>query len=501
MDLPLSLRIRPVNDAPVRQDGGFVLYWMIAARRASHNFALDRAIDWSASLGRPLVVLEALRSDYRWASTRLHRFVIEGMRDNAAAFAGGPALYYPYVEPARGSARGLLETLGESACVVVTDDFPCFFLPHMVASAGRRVTVRLEAVDSNGLLPIRLAGKAYPAAVHFRRHLQKHVRTCLREFPRDDPFAQRAVPPATALELAVCSRWPVADFGQLLGSSSGLRGLPIDHVVPSVSLVGGSVAGRERLRQFAPSVAAYDQVHSHPDDEGTSGLSPYLHFGHVSAHEVFTTLVRAEHWSLSRLGTVSGSREGFWGVSRGLEAFLDQLLTWRELGLNTCTYRPADYDRFSSLPDWARHTLERHAGDSRPFLYSQDQFENAETHDPLWNAAQRQLREEGWMHNYLRMLWGKKILEWSPSPEQALTIMKDVMDRWAVDGRDPNSYAGYCWTLGRYDRPWPERPVYGTVRSMSSENTRRKVRVKRILERYGGLPPSERAHQARLLTD
>ena len=172
-------------------------------------------------------------------------------------------------------------------------------------------------------------------------------------------------------------------------------------------------------------------------------------------------------------------------MSAGAEAFLDQLITWRELGYNMCFLRD-DYDRYESLPGWARNTLEQHAPDIRPHVYSPEEFEAACTHDPLWNAAQTQLLREGRIHNYLRMLWGKKILHWSESPRAALTVMLELNNRYALDGRNPNSYSGIFWVLGRYDRPWgPERPVFGKVRYMTSRNTLRKLRLKDYLKTYG----------------
>jgi deoxyribodipyrimidine photo-lyase len=171
-------------------------------------------------------------------------------------------------------------------------------------------------------------------------------------------------------------------------------------------------------------------------------------------------------------------------MSAGAEARLDELVTWRELGFNMAARRD-DYDRYESLPDWARKTLEKHQRDRRPTVYSLEDFEAAATHDPLWNAAQRQLVREGRIHNYLRMLWGKKILEWSASPRDALETMIELNNRFALDGRDPNSYSGIFWCLGRYDRAWgPERPIFGTVRYMSSENTARKLHVTQYLRRY-----------------
>jgi deoxyribodipyrimidine photo-lyase len=179
---------------------------------------------------------------------------------------------------------------------------------------------------------------------------------------------------------------------------------------------------------------------------------------------------------------------GFWNMGQSAEAFMDQLMTWREIGLNMC-WRESNYDRYESLPDWAQKTLEEHAADQRPYLYTPEEFEAAQTHDALWNAAQRQLVGEGRIHNYLRMLWGKKILHWSQSPREALNIMIHLNNKYALDGRDPNSYSGIFWVLGRYDRAWgPEREVFGKIRYMTSESTRSKFSVKGYLQRYAELP-------------
>lgn len=195
----------------------------------------------------------------------------------------------------------------------------------------------------------------------------------------------------------------------------------------------------------------------------------------------------AAGWDPSRLADrPTGRREGWWGLPPGAEAFLDELVTWRELGYGFCFHR-ADYDRYASLPDWARRTLDDHAVDRRPELYSRRALETAATADPVWNAAQHQLLVDGRIHNYLRMLWGKKVLAWSRSPRAALLTLIELNNKYAVDGRDPNSYTGIFWTLGRFDRPWgPVRPIFGTVRYMSSSATLRKLRlacVPRVLER------------------
>lgn len=479
-----AIRIRSASQRPVEPSREFVLYWMTAARRPTWNTALDRALEHCRQLGKPLVVLEPLAVDYPWASDRLHAFVLDGMRSNVRAFDRRGVVYYPYVEPVAGAGRHLLATLAARACVVVTDDFPCFVIPGLIAAASARVSARVEAVDGNGLVPMTAAAKAYPSAALFRRFMQRRIARDLVEAPTANALERVDLPGAPALDDEK-RRWPPADDRTLRGRT--LHELPIDHRVTRVGLAGGHPAASKALGAFVDaSLAFYHERQRHPDANATSHLSPYLHFGHISAHEVFAAVARHERWTIGKLpASASGAREGWWGVGPGADAFLDQLVVWRELAFNTCAYRPDDYGTYASLPEWALRTLETHAGDERPFVYDIDTLERAGTHDVVWNAAQRQLRRDGWCHNYLRMLWGKKILEWSAHPGEALHAMVAIMNRWALDGRDPNSYAGYAWTLGRYDRPWPERPIFGKVRAMSSASTARKVRLRHYLEQYG----------------
>lgn len=469
-------------DTPPRAARRHVLYWMTAYRRAGWNFALERAARWAEKLGRPLVVLEALRVDYPWASERLHRFVLEGMRDNARAFAGKPVLYYPYVEPRKDAGKGLVAALARDASVVVTDDYPAFMIPHMAAAAMKQVDCRFELVDSNGLLPMRAAPRAFGRAVDFRRFLQKELGPWLERLPAEDVLQGMRLPAHEGLP-EIEKRWPMAT-GDLPGLAASL---PVNHAVPPAAIPGGRIAAGARMEEFlARRLARYPEDRNEPEIDGTSGLSPYLHFGHASVHEVFARLARLEGWSPTKLAAkANGKKEGWWGMTPAAEAFLDELVTWRELGFNHCSRRPDDYDRYESLPAWARATLEAHLGDTRKHLYTVAELEAAATHDPLWNAAQRQMMRDGWFHNYMRMLWGKKILEWSATPQDALAAMIHLMNKHSLDGRDPASYAGYQWILGAFDRPWaPQRPVFGSVRYMSSENTARKLSVKGYLQRY-----------------
>jgi len=481
-----AIRVRTVHPAQVREKGSFVLYWMTASRRVAHNYGLQRAVEHCVRLNKPLVILEALRCDYPYASDRLHAFILQGMADNLEACRSAGVCHHPYVETARGEGKGLLHALGSRACVVVTDLFPCFFLPRMLAAASRDLPVGLEAVDSCGLLPLQAAGRVFTTAASFRRFVQKGLHEHLAHPPERSPLSALAHAAPVSLPREIRNRWPAAGADTLRAGPEALARLPLDHGVAPVATPGGSRAGRGALDRFLrTAMGRYDTDANHPDRHAVSGLSPYLHFGHVSAHEVFSRVAGREGWRATRaVPQATGSRAGWWGMRPGAEAFLDQLVTWRELGYNLCFQRE-DYDRYESLPGWARETLERHAGDPRPYLYGPEAFRDARTHDPLWNAAQRQLLREGTIHNYLRMLWGKKILHWTSSPRQALEIMLELNDRYALDGRDPNSYNGIFWILGRYDRAWgPERPVFGKVRYMTSRSTARKLELRAYLERF-----------------
>lgn len=480
------IRIRRLNQIDYSTDGKYVLYWMISARRSTWNFGLQHAVDLAEKLQRPLLVLEALRVGYQWASDRLHRFVLQGMADNRRALAATPARYLAYVEPEGGAGSGLLESLAKHACCVVTDEFPCFFLPHMVERVSERLNVSLEAVDSNGLLPLAATEGEFTTAYSFRRFLQRSLPPFLLEMPRSDPFVSVNLPPFRRLPEGITRRWPDASNALLTADSSALGQLPIDHSVTGAVMDGGAEAAEDALQTFLDQrLHRYHTDRNQPEGDAASGLSPWLHFGHISAHEVFTRLAEQECWSPDSLSEkASGARQGWWGMNEPAEAFLDELITWRELGYVFC-YHQSDYDQFESLPEWAQRTLADHASDERPYVYSLEDFESAGTHGRLWNAAQTQLVSEGRMHNYLRMLWGKKILHWSESPQEALRIMVELNNRYAVDGRNPNSYSGIFWVLGRFDRAWgPERPIFGKVRYMTSENTARKLKVDGYVRKY-----------------
>lgn len=491
MSVP-KIRIEACNVHEPNPARDVVVYWMIAQRRTKHNFALDRAIEWAKELGKPLVIFEPLRLGYRWSSQRMHRFVMDGMCDHMHACEDSAVTYYPYIEPERGLGKGLLAEMAARACVVITDDYPCFFLPRMVSAAALVVDVLMEKVDSNGILPLRAALKTYTTAYSFRRGLHKMLPAHLEHRPVADPLNGLELPTVPPEILAPMKRrWPAASASSLAhGNLDSLEGMDFEYDILPGPVRGGQVAAEQRLSDFVErDLDHYHTKRNDPVHDGASRLSPYLHFGHLSAHAAFEVVVSREQWSMDALPKATGKREGWWQVGPGSESFLDELITWREIGYNMTHREPNTYDVYESLPQWARTTLEEHVSDERDYLYTEEEFEAAQTHDELWNAAQTELVNNGSIHNYLRMLWGKKIIEWTPDPKTAMEIMTHLNNKYALDGRDPNSYSGIFWCMGRYDRGWGEREVFGKIRFMSSASTRRKYKVGEYIAMHQ--PPSK----------
>ena len=480
------IRIRPLNAEPLRANGRYVLYWMSSSRRSAWNFALDQAILRAKELRRALVVVETLACDSRWMNLRHAALVFGGMADNAKEFKRKRIEYLPVVAADSSRLERALTSLMKQAAAVVCD-WDVLREPTEFAKAlAAKSPVLVERVDSNGLLPIAATDHAYPTAYAFRRFLQRSLPDHLADLPSKAPKLSPHSPQADDLPLKA-TRYCLIGIESVVSNGPDLvtKQATNSQVLP-VELRGGSRAARQALTRFLEErLSRYETERNQPESDASSGLSPYLHHGHISVHQVFAELAEQQQWSPDRLADrASGSREGWWGVGSSSEAFLDELVTWREVGFNMCVHR-SDYDSVDSLPDWAQATLDEHADDRRSYEYSFDEFRNADTHDDLWNAAQRQLVREGIIHNYLRMLWGKKILEWTPDWQTALETMIELNNAYAVDGCDPNSYCGIFWVLGRYDRAWgPERPVFGKIRYMSSANTARKVHVRNYVKKH-----------------
>lgn len=497
-------RLRRVNGRPIQPAGKYVLYWPQMYRRLAHNHALDYALHIARHLKKPLVIYEGLRLDYPWASARFHLFLLEGMRDNAATAAQAGATYWPFVETPDQPARGLVRKLCENACLLVTDDYPQFIVPAQTNAVAGRVDIAVHAIDGNSLVPLALLGPPTGAAAHLRPKWHKlfaeawqHRATAEPDFGIDAKAAPK--PPFKLWQ-------PPKDLAAFVA------GLPIDQTVkPLAGVPGGTVEGAAVLADFVKfRLKRYADERSAPDDPkktAASRLSPYLHYGHLSIQQV-TEAVLGPKWTVAELNPKTRNKDDFFCRDANVNGFLDEAVTWRDVGYQwhyarmierkaagtvsrTSESMPSfNFDSFDfaplgadgtlagALPEWARATLTKHERDRREHLYTLEQLEAADTHDELWNAAQLELAATGRIHNYLRMLWGKKVLEWSETPEEAYRILEHLNNKYAIDGRDPNSYTGILWCFGLFDRPWPpERDVFGNIRYMSSDNTAKKFKL------------------------
>ena len=450
-------RVRRLNDRTTPARGDYVLYWMQAYRRGEDNAALAYAVARANELGVPCVVYEALRPDHPHASDRIHTFVLQGARDTARALATRGLRHVFFLPRTAGDARGVLAKLAARARLVVSDDYPSFIIPAHNAAAAARVPCPFVVVDDCAVVPLSLLAKAEIGARTIRPKLTRALEEWLR--PIEEPSPRWA--PPDRLELP---------FDALPLDTADLRACvtacAVDHSVPAVGeLPGGSVAALERLEQFARGpLATYAVDRNDPSREGTSGLSPYLHFGMLSAR---------------RAALVART----WGGGEGLDAFLEQLLVRRALSFNFARSRP-DHASYEALPAWARATLEEHSPDRRYADLSMADLESARSPDPLWNASMNELRERGVVHGYARMLWGKLPLLWMRRPADAHRAVMTLNDRWALDGRDPNGYANVSWCYGLHDRPWPKRPVFGAVRTMTSGSARKKLDFESYIEKW-----------------
>lgn len=491
-----SDRIRSANDKPVNENGEYIVYWMIACRRFNYNSSLEFAAKLAIEHKVPLLVIEEISTSHRFANDRIATFMIQGMVENVSVFKDNNIRYIPWVETPLSGPIGLLKEISKRAKIVVSDDFPTYYPSRAINAASKSIPVKMYAGDSNGVIPMSWTESAHTTAHGFRRWIHANFSRCPETWPKQNPIPKGAdLMMSDKLFKSVmkdCSvklppfewLWRCSEGGSV--GKKALSAIDIDHSVGPVRMAqGGRNTAMRKLAHFLTDrLERYHLDRNNVENPAVSGLSPWLHFGHVSSIEIVERILNQNDWSPDNIDpSRKGSREGWWGLSAGVESFLDQIITWRELGFNNA-YHNKNHNKFESIPEWAKKTLAEHSDDER-VLYTYEQIENAETHDEIWNAAQIQLTQTGIIHNYLRMLWGKRILEWASTPEQAANWMIELNDKYALDGRDPNSYTGIFWVLGRHDRAWgPERAIFGKIRYMSSERTRKKMNLKPYLQQY-----------------
>jgi deoxyribodipyrimidine photo-lyase len=416
---------------------------MQRAQRALDNPALDLAVEAANMLQQPAVVFFAPVPFYPDANLRHYTFLAQGIPDivTRAHERGVGFVLRRYPD------HSLLDFCEEvKASLVVGDENPLREPRRWRERAAKKLSVPLWTVDADVIVPSKLLEKEQYAARIIRPRLAQRL----------EQFLPLAGNPHAKVEW---QRSPGAGLRHDEATTDVTEGWKnLDRsVAPVESFRGGTREALRLLDDFVQhKLANYAENQSRPEIDGTSRLSPYLHFGHIGPHTVMHAVEQANASQVAK------------------DDYLNELLTWRELAINFVHFNPL-YDSIESAPDWARKTLAAHAGDPRQVAYTREELEHAATHDELWNAAQLQMLRAGWMHNYMRMYWAKKILEWSPSPSVAYQTALYLNDKYFLDGRDPNGYAGVAWAIGgKFDRPWFERPIFGTIRWMSGDAARKK---------------------------
>ncbi len=447
-----------VRRAGAPRDGAkCVVYWMQRALRIVDNPALDVAIETANLLGLPVVAFFSVIPNYPNANLRHYHFLAQGLRDVAEDAAARGVGFIVRRHPDN-SLEAFLEEV--EAALLIGDENPCREPERWRKVLAGRLRLPYWTVAADVVVPSALFNRSYFLLHHFRPHLKAQ----LPKFLAPQPAAQPSRP---------FKPWKAIPSFDLAGDiTSGFSKLD-RTVAPVDTFTGGTRAALHRLRAFVDQdLARYETTRNHPEVKGTSRLSPYLHFGNISP----LTIALAAQNAVER-GKASAA---------ACEKFLDELIGWRELAVLFVRHTPY-YDTWECAEPWARKTLIEHAGDPRSYRYTFEQLERAETHDDLWNAAQREMVHTGWMHNYMRMYWAKKILEWAPDPARAYEWAVTLNDRYELDGRDPNGYAGIAWAIvGKHDRPWFDRPIFGVIRPMSGASIAKKIDADAYIRQNGG---------------
>ncbi|MDR3773474.1 MAG: deoxyribodipyrimidine photo-lyase [Terracidiphilus sp.] len=452
-------RVQVRRSGPPRVEGKCVVYWMQRAVRIAENPALEVAIEAGNLLGLPVAVLFQVIPNYPNANLRHYHFLQEGLRD-AAEDAAERGVGFVLRRSPKDTLERFLEEV--SAALLVGDENPCREPERWRRVLAKRLKLPYWTVDADVVVPSRIFNRSFALLHHFRPHLKAELPNYLVApanvaplycwKPRKQP---RSFPPAENI---------TAGFTRLDRSVG-----PVD------SFTGGTREALRRLGEFVNrELRDYETKRNHPELRGTSRLSPYLHFGNIGPITIALAVKKA-------------AAEGR-ATEAAAERYLDQLIGWRELAVLFVRHE-ANYDNWECAAPWARRTLIEHTGDPRPHRYTLRELERAETSDELWNAAQREMVLTGWMHNFMRMYWAKKMLEWAPDPARAFEWAVRLNDRYQLDGRDPNGYAGIAWAMvGRHDRPWFNRPVFGLVRPMTAASTAKKFDAELYIRQHRGGP-------------
>lgn len=439
--------------------GKCVVYWMQRAQRGLDNHALDKAVAVANVLGLPCVAYFAGIKNFPHANLRHYVFLNEGLPDIEADCAAREVGFVMRRAPNEDHERFFADV---GAAMVIADENPMRVPERWRQLRAEKLRVPFWTVDADVIVPSKLLGKAQYSGAIARPRITKLLPEFLIPFenPRPDkPWKQPRSLLRDDVHEDITRGW--RDF---------------DRSVPPVSVwKGGRQEAWRRLDEFVKNkLSKYADDRSHPEKDATSRLSPYFHYGHIGP----LTVALAINAAVAMDKTLAKARD----------SYFNEVITWRELSVNFCRYQP-EYDNTGCADNWARETIAKHDGDKREVLYSLEQLETAATYDDLWNAAQIQMVRHGWMPNYLRMYWGKKIVEWTPDAATAMEQMIYLNDKYFLDGRDPNGYSGIAWcVLGKFDRPWGERPIFGKRRYMSGASAKRKFDAKSYIADANALP-------------
>ncbi|MEX1346266.1 MAG: deoxyribodipyrimidine photo-lyase [Desulfobacterales bacterium] len=447
-------RIQILNDADIRK-GDYVLYWMQQSQRAEYNHALEYAVQQANKQGRMLLVAFGLADDYPEANLRHYTFMLEGLKETQEGLASrGIKLVVR-----RGQPPEVALTLGQRASMIVCDRG---YLRHQNAwrdQLAQEANCRVVQVESDVIVPVEVVSdKAEYAARTIRPKIHRHLDAYLVGIK-----SIAVKHPSLAMRIQGID---------LDNTSDLLQKLNLDRSVRPVSglFKGGTTQAAKRFGAFIRHrLKHYDQHSNQPQTDDISHMSPYLHFGQISPLYLAQQISRAPN-------TLKAAKD----------SYLEELVVRRELAINFAFYT-SNYDAYGCIPGWAQKTLADHQDDQREYVYTRRQLENADTHDPYWNASMLEMKHTGFMHNYMRMYWGKKILEWMTTPQKAFRTTLAINNKYFLDGRDPNSYTGVAWIYGVHDRAWFERPIFGKTRYMAASGLERKCDIAAYVKKVNDL--------------
>ena len=454
-------RIQKLNDAPERPEKAqYILYWAQMNRRVESNHALLYAVELANKHNLPVLFYEGLTCTYEYANDRLHTFVLEAVPETARRLKKAGIGYVFYLRKTSKSPNETFYRLAQHAAAIVTDDYPTFIAREHNHRVPQKLDIAYYVVDSSCIVPM--------SVIPVRQYGAYTIR------PKINKVLEKYLHPADALKVKHHFKGEIPDFHTEVTKDNIpalVAACEIDHsVAPSKEHPGGRLAVEKRLDHFLnENLRRYAATRNEPAARTTSGMSSYLHFGQISSLEI--ALAVKDYANQHKLMAAE---------------YLEELIVRRELAFNYARF-VKDPSDLANLPDWCQKNMREHAHDKRDPVYTAAQLENAETYDELWNATQKEMLKAGTIHGYYRMYWGKKIIEWSPTYEKAAKFMIDIHGKYALDGRDPNTFTNIFWCFGLHDRPWPVRPVFGNMRFMSLEGMKRKSNTRAYIEQINSL--------------